>query len=272
VPRRRFRSVWLVLAGLCLAGGVAVLLPGVMPLLRSTENFQSFKHDARVRYEPGAEAAAAIVARALPDAIATVERAQFRPFAKSVTIHVCASVESFERFGYRASGAGGFVLNGRLFISPKQQNTAERLPRLLTHELSHLHFQQQIGTLGYARRLPGWFKEGMAVHVADGGGAESVSEAEGRDAIARGQVFRLDATDSLRSPQTAARDGLGAHLFYRESALFVGFLARSDPPAFARLMADIYGRKRFSAAIETAYGRTLGALWDQFTAEIKARY
>src|SRR5688572_6312011 len=69
VPRRRFRSVWLVLAGLCLAGGVVVLLPGVMPLLRSTENFQSFKHDARVRYEPGAEAAAAVVARALPEAI-----------------------------------------------------------------------------------------------------------------------------------------------------------------------------------------------------------
>jgi hypothetical protein len=225
--------------------------------------------DPRVRYETGAENAAAIVARELPQAISSVERMHGRPFAKPVTIHVCATTQSFDRYGYGVSGAGGFVFNGRLFLSPKPQNSAERLPRILVHELSHLHLNQQLGTIRYARGLPGWFKEGLAVHVAAGGGAENVSENEARDAIAQGQVFRLDAKGSLLSRQSGASEGLTPHLFYRESALFVRFLLRHTPGAFERLLAGIEKRETFADAIRAAYGRTLAELWSQFTAEIR---
>ena len=168
--RGGFRFLWLA-AALVFGGGGALAYAGLRPLLRSTEAFLPLAADPRVRFEPGAEAAAAVIARALPEAIATIERAQFRPFARPVAIQVCATTASFERFGFGVSGAGGFVLNGRLFLSPKTQNTAERLPRLLAHELSHLHFDQRLGMIRHQRALPGWFREGLAVHVS-GSGAE----------------------------------------------------------------------------------------------------
>ena len=89
------------------------------------------------------------MAAALPDAIASVERQQYRAFIQPVSVFVCATPERFASFGGPKS-AGGFVLNGRLFISPKPQNTAERIPRLLTHELSHLQLEQQLGMFRYA--------------------------------------------------------------------------------------------------------------------------
>lgn len=266
VPRSRKRVFWIGATGFAFAAGMAALVVALAPLYRSTSHFRVVEGEARVRYEPGAEEAAAVVAQALPAAIATVERGHGRPFTKPVVIHVCATTASFDRHGFGVSGAGGFVLNGRLFLSPKPQNTADRLPRLLTHELSHLHLEQQLGTLRGARQLPGWFKEGLAVYVAGGGGAETVSEAEARDAIARGRTFKLDTRGSLLFPQTAARDGLTPHLFYRESAMFVGFLARLDPGAFKRLLASIQDREAFDSAVNGAYGRDLAELWAQFTA------
>lgn len=200
--------------------------------------------DSRIRYEPGAEAAAGTVAGALASSIETIERAHFRPFAKPVRVFVCASKTTFQRYGYRLGNAGGYVLNGRVFISPKPENTSERLPRLLTHELSHLHLEQHLGLLDFARYVPGWFREGLAVSIS-GNGAETVTEAKGREAILRGKVFRLDGVGSLLSPQTAARDGLDVHLFYRERAKFVRFLAENKQPAFKRLLLDLQDGKHF---------------------------
>lgn len=250
---------------ICAGGAIlAVGLLAVAPLLRSTDHFVVHAGDARVRYEPGAEDAAVTVARALPEAIATVERAHFRPFGKPVRIYVCATTTSFDRYGRGVQGAGGFVLNERLFLSPKPTNTAERLPRLLVHELSHLHLEQQLGMIRAARRLPGWFKEGLAVFVAKGGGAETVNESAARDAIVSGRVFRLDRKGSVLHPQTPSRDGLDPHLFYRESAMFVAFLARQNPTAFERLLGGIHDGDAFALAVQRAFGVDLPVLWQRF--------
>jgi hypothetical protein len=108
----------------------------VSAMNKSTDQFLSSTTDPRVKYEPGAEAQAQIIAQALPAAIHTVEQAQYRRFVAPVNVYVCASIESFKAYTVNG-GAGGLVLNKRLFISPKPENTAERLPSLLTHELSH---------------------------------------------------------------------------------------------------------------------------------------
>ena len=248
------------------ATGARLLL---FPFFQSTKQFLIFEGDTRVRYERGAEQSAAIVARALPSEIATVERAQFRHFSKPVTVYVCASTDTFNRHGFGIAGAGGFVLNGRLFISPKRENTAERLPRLLAHELSHLHLEQQLGLVRYARHVPGWFREGLAVHVSNCG-AENVTEIQARDAIGNGHVFRREVKGSLLSPQTGARDGLAPHLYYRQSAMFVAFLARIDSAAFERLVVGIQERRDFAPAFFAAYGRKVDALWDEFMTDIKS--
>ena len=267
LPHRK-RFVRFAIRAVIFVASTSFAVAALMPLLRSTKKFRAFVDDARVRYEPGAENAAAVIARALPEAIATIERAQFQPFANPVEIFVCASTDSFERYGYGVAGAGGFVFHGRLFISPKPQNTAERLPRLVTHELSHLHLDQRLGLLRFAGGLPGWFKEGLAVYVS-GSGAETVGEAEARDAITHSHIFKPDDTGSLFFPQTGTRDGLKVHLFYRESAMFVEFLAHRDSAAFKQLLLALEDGQSFADAMRRAYGADVATLQAEFAAVIK---
>lgn len=262
------RVLRFVLPAVLLIATASLAAGALAPFLRSTKNFVPFAGDPRVRYEPGAETAAAVVARALPVAIATIEQGQFRPFRKPVVVHVCASTASFDRYGYGVTGNGGFVFNGRLFISPKPQNTADRLPRLLTHELSHLHLEQHLGVIRFAGDLPSWFKEGLAVHLS-GSGDETVPETEGRDAVARGQLFPPVAAGSLFFWRTENREGLKPHLFYRESAMFVAYLERRDPAAFEKLLRGIASRQHFGPALFSAYGQDAAELQAAFTAEIK---
>jgi hypothetical protein len=269
MQRSRQRLIWIAAKVIVFVASGACAVAAVAPLWRSTDQFLPFAGDPRVRYEPGAENAAAVIARALPAALATIGRAQFRPFAKPVTIYVCASTAAFDRYGFGVTGGGGFVLNGRLFISPKPQNTAERLPRVLTHELSHLHLEQQLGLFRFALNVPNWFKEGLAVCVSGGGGAETVSETEASDALAHGRAFHPEERGHLLFPQTGAREHLPAHLFYRESGLFVAFLARRDPAAFKRLVLAVEDRREFADAVRDAYERELAALWREFVADAK---
>ena len=264
----RVRLIWISAKTLVLSALGFVLFIAVAPLLRSTDHFLGLPDDPRVRYEPGAENAAAILARTLPEAVATIERGQLNAFAKPVTIFVCATEKSFERYGYGVRGAGGFVFNGRLFVSPKPQNTAERLPRLLAHELSHLHLNQHMGTVRYARNLPPWFTEGLAVHVS-GCGAETVGEAEAREAIRNGRVFQPETKGGLLYRSNGRREGLSAHHFYRQSAMFVGFLARRDPPAFAIAIQKLQAGGNFSTTIRNAFNQDLDALWREFVADTK---
>ena len=65
--------------------------------LRSTDHFVPLETDKRVLYEPGAEAFAEHMAELLPQTIEQVEAGHYRPFVKPVTIHVCASQESYKK-------------------------------------------------------------------------------------------------------------------------------------------------------------------------------
>ena len=165
-------------------------------------------------YEQGATEQAQRVAEALPTALQTIQHALYRDFVAPVKIYVCASLESFKSYGAPSGREGGFVFNKRLFISPKLENTADRIPRILTHELSHLHIGQQIGVIKSAR-VPSWFTEGLAVYVAKGGGAETVTEDQARDAILQNKYFQPDTEGSLLFPKRAHDYGLEAHVFYR---------------------------------------------------------
>lgn len=234
---------------------------------KSTDHFVPHPADARIRYEPGAEPLADVLSAALPDAIATIELAQYRPFAAPVQVYACASIESFEAYGATSGREGGFVLNERLFISPKPENTPERLPRLLTHELSHLHLEQQLGLLRMAR-LPFWFKEGLAVYVSGGGGAENATPEDARIAIRHGRVF-LPEVGSLFAPKLLHDYDLAPHLFYRQASLFIGYLKQTDEAAFKALLLGLHERPSFATAFEEVYGQTIEKVWEVFVREIE---
>jgi hypothetical protein len=263
---RRYLLIGLALVALALAVWAVTPLRGAW---RSTTHFLPCAIDARVRFEPGAENLAGTVAHALPDAFATVEREQFGPFVKPVVIYVCATPESIVTYG-GPKGAGGFVLNGRLFVSPKPQNTAERVQRMLAHELSHLHFEQRLGMLAYARHVPRWFKEGLAVLVSSGGGAESVSKPQAVAAIAAGKTFTPATSGRLFFERSGRSYGLSEHMWYRQSALLVEFMKEKDAAAFRRLVVALADGERFDPTLESSYKVDMEVLVREFRSTIVA--
>jgi hypothetical protein len=269
LTRRTLLAVFLTL--IALAPIVAVLaVPSIAACFRSTDHFLTWPGDPRVRYEPGAEHLAAPIAADLSDAIATVEMAHGRSFAQPVVIHVCGSRESFTRHTASPS-SGGAALNRRLFISPKSENTPERVRRILRHELSHLHLQQRLGLFSFMRDIPPWFHEGLAVVVSEGGGAENVTPAEASRAILNSRHFTPRPSGSLRKAlfsQGQITDGLPPHLFYRQSSLFVAFLRIQNPKSFQQFLADVLDGGSFEKSLTNAYGKNLNALWTEFVGSL----
>jgi len=119
--------------------------------------------------------------------MARVEAVQGRPFAHPVTVGVYITPEAFVAAnGLGSRRAVGMTFLGRVMLSPVLFSTQrQRLPALLTHELSHAHLQSWITQLNFMR-LPQWFKEGLGVVVSGGGGAEGVSELQALEAIRHG--------------------------------------------------------------------------------------
>jgi hypothetical protein len=229
---------------------------------RSTSQFRPSPLDPRVAYEPGAETLALGVAAALPAAVETVEARQGGPFAVPVRVYVCATVDSFARYGANPR-AGGFTAGHRVFLSPKPENTAERMPRVLTHELSHLHLGARRSVLT-AAQLPVWFVEGLGVHVSGGGGAEGVTDAEVRKAIAEGRTFVPETEGSLFRSKGASAYGLDAHMFYGQAGMFVGYLRSLDEHRFETLLRAVETGDPLGPAFEDAYGFPIAVAWRRF--------
>src|SRR5262245_45725761 len=189
--------------GVVLAAGVSV---AAVPAMRhiasgwwnSPERLPALPDHPQVHYDEGAFDDARTVAGLLPGAIARVEAVHGRRFAHPATIGVYASREAFMAAnGLGNPGAVGLMFLGHVILSPALFSAQrQRLPATLTHELSHAHIRTWISELTYMR-LPHWFKEGLAVMVSGGGGAEGVSEIQARDAIRRGDRIAIESAGSL---------------------------------------------------------------------------
>jgi hypothetical protein len=167
----------------------------------------------------------------------------------------------------------GVTFAGRVNLSPKLfWPQRRRLPAILTHELSHAHIAGWIGANGYVH-LPSWFKEGLAVMVSGGGGAELVSEEEARAAIQRGEQIAIDEAGSLqnlvdirfdRAPAKTTPSWYPVVLAYRQAGMFVNYLRESNEPAFDRMMDTILDGRAFTEAVDVGYRDDVRSLWLQF--------
>jgi hypothetical protein len=241
----------------------------------SPERLPALPGTPSVHYEPGAIDQARRVASILPVALSRVSAVQGRPFAHPVIVGVYSSPEAFAGAnGVGISGIAGATFMGRVTLSPSLfSRHPSRLEGILTHELSHAHLAGWMGTLAMIR-LPNWFKEGLAVMVSDGGGAEDVSDADARRAIRRGDriaiddtgsLFRLTAVEFETAPKTS-RDPKRVELAYRQAGLFVSYLRATNAAAFNRMMQDIEEERPFKDAVAAAYGANLSVLWSRFIA------
>jgi hypothetical protein len=190
------------LALIAIGAGAAFAVPRtrhlISGLLNMPDHMPALAANSQVHYQPGAEDFARDVAALLPDAIARVEAVHGRRFKHPVIVGAYATPEAFAA----ANGLGspvpvGVTIFGRVNLSPKLFSPQhQRLRAILTHELSHAHIQGWIGEYAYLY-LPNWFKEGLAVMLSGGGGAELVSEEEARIAIQRGDKIVIDDAGSL---------------------------------------------------------------------------
>jgi hypothetical protein len=185
----------------------------------------------QVHYEPGGAEYAHAVAALLPATIVRIESVHGRPFAHPVTVGVYVSQGAFAAGnGLGHARAAGVTVFGRVTLSPILFSAQrQRLPGILTHEMSHAHLQSLISALAYIH-LPNWFKEGLAVMVSGGGGAEFVSEIQARDAIRRGDRIAIESEGSWRNltgikfeNPSEAPNGLRIMMGYRQGRTFRDF-------------------------------------------------
>lgn len=277
----RRRIVWLVigvpLALIVVGAGAALSLPTTRHMISGLWNLPdrlpAFPANSQVHYQPGAEDFARDVAALYPDAITRVEAVHGRRFAHPVTVGVYATPEAYAA----ANGQGstvpvGVTFAGRVNLSPKLfWPQHQRLRAILTHELSHAHIQGWISANGYIY-LPNWFKEGLAVMVSEGGGAELVSEEEARAAIQRGEQIVIDDAGSLQNLFGVRLERAPANkpawysvvLAYREAGMFVTYLRKLDGPAFDRMMNAILDGRAFAEAVTVGYQADVQSLWRKF--------
>jgi hypothetical protein len=278
----RHRFVWIIagvpLALITLAAGTAAALPVARHLASALWNLPdhlpSLAEDRLVHFESGAEDYAHEVAALLPEAIARVEAAQGRSFAHPVTVGVYATPEAYAAANASGiAGAVGVTAFGRVVLSPVLNwPQHRRLRAILTHELSHAHIQGWISANGFFH-LPPWFKEGLAVMVSGGGGAEFVSEEEARAAIESGAHIAIHDAGSFWNLseirfERAPAQGTPSHLTvmaYRQAGMFVTYLHNSDAPGFARMMNAILDGRPFADAVTAGYHQDVQSLWQKFT-------
>jgi hypothetical protein len=244
-------------------------------------NLPALQHDPRIHHEPKARACADAVAAVLPSAVAEIEAAHGRPFAKPPIVAVYADFDAYAH----ANGLGdpdvaGVSRAGRAMLSPSLcDGERYRLASVLTHELSHAHLFGWRSR--WAPRPPTWFTEGLAVLASDGGAAESVSDAQAAEAIRGGYGVILDGTnwsDFLAIPFRAEPPcGAGCdprsfrqRLAYRQAAIFIGWLRKDNAEGFARLMRALESGAAFDAAFRAAFGEAPAERWRAFVGSLQA--
>jgi hypothetical protein len=238
-----------------------------MALFRSTDHFIVRQDDARVLFEPGAGHYAEKVSALLPAAIQQIETKQYHPFLKPVRVYICASRESFAKF-YGADVRAG--VSSKLLLSPRVFDQGDEITRLyLTHELSHLHLLQLLGSYKM-RRLPFWFKEGLATYASGCGGANKVSEEEALSAFHVGKHFIPNKTGGIFFQKTPSNFGLKPHMFYRQSMMFVSYLAERNRESFRTFLLSVEQGEHLSSAMEKSYNEDLDGLWSDFKENIGA--
>lgn len=235
-------------------------------VLSSTYHFVPHKNDSRVLYEPGAEDYANKVVLFLPSAVQQIEKKQYKIFAKPVRVYVCATRESFARM-YGVDVRAGVLT--KLFLSPGMFEEGDEIARMyLIHELSHLHIQDQIG-IYKSSRLPFWFKEGLATYVSGGGGAHTVTEKQAAASMKSGKYYIPNETGGFIFQKTASDWGLKHHMFYRQSMMFIDYLAAINESGYRKFLLSVESGERFSPALQAAYNKKLEDLWKEFLEEIR---
>ena len=227
--------------------------------LQPMRGFQTHPGNARVHFEPGAEAAADAVVAGLDAAVRQIETSHGAALSQRPDVYVCASAACYTRYAFAPSARAEtrplghtVILQGRVLMDE------QRLQPVLTHELSHAFwFERGI------RCHPRWWTEGLAVESSGGGGAELQPQAAVRQALRDGTRF-TDLEEGCWVRDSASRAGVSWPMFYRQAGMFVGWLRARDATAFGSTLAQLREGAALTHAIESSFAAPLPALWQDW--------
>ncbi len=249
-----------------------LIVQGCTSYARLTYRFEKTGDIPEIYYDSGAEDIATKIAKILPISISTVKKHQYADFhdVNAIKVYTFSSKERYSSYSGSTPKARGSAITNEVYISPIIRGRIKTLDPILTHELSHVHLRQFIGTWRYWTEVPGWFHEGLAVEVSGGGGAEKVTDEEAISAIKSGKYFVPREESSIFGHKFAHDYGLKPQMYYRQSYLFVHYLITSNPEAFKKsYLALIYGEE-FKEIWLSNYEKTISQLWESYLNNMRA--
>jgi hypothetical protein len=261
------RSFTIILILLAISGCSSVKT--VIAMMQTTDNFTPYGDgNSLIFQEIEPSPLAKETEKYLAEAIDTVEGQQNRKFGKPVKVYIVSTVANMKSYcGYRL--VLGCVINEKVFLSPRVLTQPKgTLPRILTHELSHLHIDQQLGLIEWAN-VPTWFREGLAVYVSTmNASSAELDFKEAATEMIDGKSFYPNEYGSIVFPKSHVSFGLSRSIFYRQAGSFVRFLHISDEIAFKNLLLSVQDKEDFSSSFQKYYGVSMEFKWREFVEQI----
>ncbi|MBI9090394.1 MAG: hypothetical protein JEZ12_14355 [Desulfobacterium sp.] len=223
-------------------------------IARLTTDFKVLPSDNRILYESGAEVLAHEAARHLPAALENVALKQYGTFKEPITVYAFASTESFSKFSGISKKAMGASVGSDVYLSGMLSTMPEKVYGMIGHELSHVQFSQTLGIINFNRTLPRWFREGLAIYVSDGGGAPRNFEKETLEKFIQKKHFLPVSKGALFNRSLKTTDAIGPRMFYSQSGMFVGYMAKSNPLLFKMFVTKLQSGNGFKSSFFETYG------------------
>jgi hypothetical protein len=232
---------------------------------RYNYNFKILNDDKRIHYEAGSEDVAQLVKENLDKCLDKVASNEYVSFSNlsNIDVYIFNDYQRYAIFSNTKGGRAGSSEND-IYISPKIKNTIGDLPNILTHELSHIHLRQYVGSWKYVYGIPAWFKEGLAVQTSNGAGAEGISKKEAIQFILEGRHFNPSEGVGIFNLKYSDDYNLSAHMFYYQAGFFVGYLKESNSLAFEKCYNGLISVEDFEDVWRKYYGKSIMELWDEF--------
>jgi hypothetical protein len=254
-----------------LLGGCSVM-NAAKARLEPRDRFVETQGYAQVRHDGDAEDMALRLGKAMEESLDTVERMHGRVFLEPPKVFVC-DADCFVRFSTLARNVPAAHFMDAVFMNDPELRNKERqfaMPpeSFLVHELTHLLFYQHAGAIAYMR-APAWFREGWAVVVSGGAGAQACTPEEAARHLLAGVAFDPAEEGSLFRNKTAASYGLPYPVFYRQAAMFIEYLRATRPAAFQAALQELLDGEPFQDSFERAYGRAVASYWMPFKRSLK---
>ncbi|GAA3940909.1 hypothetical protein [Litoribacillus peritrichatus] len=225
------------------------------------DEFITLAEDDRVLYQQGTKAQALLIQSVLDEQIRNIEKAHGKPFLYQPIVHLCDTRKCFAEYtGINASILAAVTSNG-LFLR-SYVITHEDYSRWLAHELSHLHFRQQVSAFKTSF-IPQWYQDGLATYASNGGGANKISREKAIEYILQDKhIIAIDSSSLLSDiwplNYTASKDDwpkawYQQHMNYRQASLLYEFL---HPRGGNTLIRALEKGEDFGQAFLSVYGKT----------------